>query len=214
MPVRFTDRADGDLAVTGERGVLEERRQRVVAAPWTWLNQVHGARVVTVHEPGEHAGAEADGAVTTTPGCALAIHTADCVPVVLSGPRAAGVAHAGWRGLVDGVVEHTVAALAELGAKPSELVAEIGPCIRPRCYEFSPTDLDQVAGPAGPEVRATTAWGTAALDLAAGVRVALGRAGVHCMRDEGICTACSPRHWSYRARGDRARQAAVAWLTA
>lgn len=212
MPVRFTDRADGDLAVTGDRDVLEERRRRVVAAPWTWLTQVHGARVVTVHEPGEHAGTAADGAVTATPGCPLAIHTADCVPVVLSGPRAVGVAHAGWRGLLQGVVQRTVAALVELGARPAELVAEIGPCIRARCYEFSPADLDQVARAAAPAVRSTTAWGTAALDLPAGVRAALGQAGVEQVCDQGICTACSPRHWSYRARGDCARQAAVAWL--
>jgi hypothetical protein len=63
----------------------------------------------------------------------------------------------------------------------------------------------------GPEVRATTAWGTDGLELAAGIASACSSLGVP-LADDGTCTACSPRHWSHRARGDRGRQALVAWL--
>jgi YfiH family protein len=207
----FTGRAHGDLAVAGEPGPLAARRAAVVDRPWTWLRQVHGARVVTVTEPGEHAGVEADAAVTVVPGAALAVHTADCGPVVLVGPGAVGVAHAGWRGLVEGVVEATAEAMAALGHPAERLV--LGPCVRPRCYEFGPAELDQVAARYGDGVRATTAWGTPALDLGAGVRAAAERLGLD-VHDDGTCTACSPAHWSYRARGDAGRQAAVAWLDA
>ncbi|MEZ5180435.1 MAG: hypothetical protein R2702_00910 [Acidimicrobiales bacterium] len=61
--------------------------------------------------------------------------------------------------------------------------------------------------------RATTAWGTPALDLAAGVAEAARRLGL-AFEDAGTCTACSPVHWSFRARADRARQGLVAWVVA
>lgn len=213
MPVtvasRWTTTADGDLAVGGAAADLAARRAAVVDAPWTWLTQVHGAHVVTVREPGQHAGAEADAAVTDVPGAVLAIHTADCAPVLLRGPGVVGVAHAGWRGLAAGVIEATANAMAALGGAPTS--AALGPCIRARCYEFGPADLDQVVAACGPEVRGTTAWGTPALDVPAGVAAACRRLGIP-LDDAGTCTACSPVHWSFRARADAGRQALVAWL--
>lgn len=205
----FTDHRHGDLAVGGELGLLATRRQAVVDAPWTWLRQVHGARVVTVTEPGEHAGAEADAAVTAVPGAVVAVHTADCAPVLLVADGAVGVAHAGWRGLAAGVIEATAAALVELG-RPAH-TAVLGPCIRPRCYEFRGPELDLVAERYGPGVRSETAAGVPALDVAAGVAAACRELGID-LHDGGTCTACSPVHWSYRARADVGRQALVAWV--
>ncbi len=117
-----------------------------------------------------------------------------------------GVAHAGWRGLVDGVLEATTDAMAALGA--TDVVAHVGPHIRARCYEFGTDELATVAGRLGDQVRATTAWGTPALDLGAAVRAALeGRATVD---EEAGCTACEPeRFYSHRARRDGARHAAT-----
>lgn len=164
-----------------------------------------------VDEPGAGAGEEADAAVTASPGCVLAIHTADCVPLALASETAIGVAHVGWRGLMAGVVEETVAALRVLSGEGS-VRTELGPCIRPRCYEFGPADLDLVAERYGPAVRSTTASGGPALDLPAAIGVALARAGVDQPLDGGVCTACSPIHWSFRARGDAGRQALLAWV--
>ena len=82
-----------------------------------------------VTEPGEHAGTHADAALTVTPGCTLAVMTADCAPVALLADEAVGVVHAGWRGLLAGIVEQAVDAIRTLGAGPS-LRAVIGPCIR------------------------------------------------------------------------------------
>lgn len=208
----FTRRDDdGDLRIDEDSAVLAERRQKAQHGTWTWLRQVHGARVVTVTGPGEHAGAEADAAVTDCAGVVLAVHTADCAPVVLFDPTAGvvGVAHAGWRGLVAGVVEGAVDAMVDLGA--TSVHAVVGPHIRARCYEFGSDDLAAVAARYGDTVRAVTAWDTPALDLGAGVRAALARCRpIFAVHDVGGCTACEPdRYFSHRARGDRGRHAAA-----
>lgn len=167
------------------------------------MRQVHGATVVEVSEPGEHAGVEADAAFTTRLGCTLAVRTADCVPVVLVNEAAIGVVHAGWRGLAAGVIEATVDAMG------APVEAHIGPHIRRGCYEFGGADLDTVAGALGEHVRATTSWGTPALDLTAAVRRVLGGTRLH---DSGACTACSDVFFSWRARGERERFATLAQL--
>jgi hypothetical protein len=205
----FTDTSHGDLMVRTDPVVLAARRTAISAYPWSWLRQVHGATVVTVTEPGEHAGAEADAAVTAIGGAVVAVQTADCAPVLLTGPGVVGVAHAGWRGLEAGVIEATAAAMADLGGAPTQ--ATLGPCIRARCYEFGEPDLSAVAARYGATVRAETAWGTPALDVAAGIAEACRRLGID-LRDTGTCTACSPVHWSYRARAEPGRQALVAWI--
>ncbi len=202
---RFTDRTDGDVAVEAERDA-------VLGLAGTWLRQVHGGHVVVVTRPGEHRGAEADGAVTASPGAVLMVRTADCGPVVLTSDRVVGVAHAGWRGLAAGVVERTLEAMVGLGAQPNAIVARVGPLIRSRCYEFGAQDLAALARTLGEQVRAETAWGAPALDTAAAITTVLHRAGVERVLDSATCTACSPRHFSYRARGEAGRQAALVWL--
>jgi YfiH family protein len=168
--------------------------------------------VVTVTKPGEHAGAEADAAVTTAPGCVLAVRTADCVPIVLHGSdhRAVGVVHAGWRGLAEGVVDAAIAAMRAVDVEPT--AATVGPHIRAGCYEFGSAELAEVATALGAEVVATTLWGTPALDLTAGVHGALRRSGVTDVVDGGGCTACTDQWFSHRARRDAGRFATTAWL--
>lgn len=165
---------------------------------------------MTVTEPGGECGAEADAAVTAVPGAVLSVYTADCAPVVLRAPGAVGVAHAGWRGIVGGVVQAAAEALRELSDGP--IVAEVGPCIRGRCYEFGRDDLAAAIEVLGPTVSSQTAWGTPAFDVTEALGIVLARAGVHEVNDTGVCTACSSLHPSHRARGDKARMAAVAWL--
>ncbi len=100
--------------------------------------QCHSARVVVVEEPwATDAAPEADGLVTDHPGVALGILTADCAPVLLADDEAGviGVAHAGWRGALNGILEATVEAMTRLGATPSAMVAAIGPTIGPESYE-------------------------------------------------------------------------------
>lgn len=182
----------------------------MVDLPWTWLRQVHGAGVVVVQAPGQHAGVAGDAAVTAVPGAAVAVGVGDCAPVALLADGAVGVVHAGWRGLVAGVIPAAVAALRSLGAR--DIRAVLGPCIRPACYEFGRADLDRAAAVLGEGVRGRTASGAPALDLPGAVLSGLAAAGVHAVEDVGVCTACSTEHWSHRARADRSRQALVAWL--
>jgi YfiH family protein len=168
--------------------------------------------VVVVDRPGQHAGVEADAAVTATPGCALAVRTADCAPVVLAGDRSVAVVHLGWRGLQAGLVARVVDAMAALDDAPRR--AHLGPCIRPGCYEFAGPELEAVVGRFGPAVRSTTATGTPALDLPATVRAALLEVGVDDLEDAAGCTACDGRWYSHRARREDGRFATVAWIEA
>lgn len=209
MPHRFTGRAEGDLRhdATG----VEGRRRAVVDLPWRTVHQVHGAAVsVVVGDAGGHR-EPGDAIVTADRGVAVAVFTADCAPVVLETPDAVAAVHAGWRGLVAGVIPAAVEALRRLDPD-GPVTATLGPCIHAECYEFSPDDLDAVAAVLGAGVRARTAAGAPALDVPAAVRAALTGAGVTDVRDVDVCTSCSAGHWSHRARQDPERQAAVVWL--
>ena len=105
------------------------------------LHQAHTTQVVVVDRAwpsGERP--MADALVTTVPGLALGILTADCAPVLLADARRGiiGAAHAGWRGALGGVLETVCAAMVGLGARPTQMVAAIGPCIAQRSYEVGP----------------------------------------------------------------------------
>jgi YfiH family protein len=204
--VRFTGRADGD--VRHDLG----RRAAVLDRPWSWLSQVHGDHVVVVRSPGDGDGTEGDGLVSAHPEAVLAVFTADCAPVALASAEGViGIAHAGWRGLVAGVVARTVTEMRALGATTIE--AALGPCIHAECYEFSPADLDTVAARLGDGVRGRTAGGSPALDMRAAVRAALDEAGVALVHDDDACTACErATYFSHRARAESERQATLVWI--
>ncbi|WP_424944174.1 peptidoglycan editing factor PgeF [Aliiroseovarius crassostreae] len=106
--------------------------------------QVHSPDVVTVDGPMEGEKPKADAIVTSTPGLALTILTADCQPVLFADSEAGviGAAHAGWKGALDGVLENTVEAMLALGATRDGIHAVIGPCISQRNYEVGPEFFD------------------------------------------------------------------------
>jgi len=227
------DSANAGYSRGDDPAAVAENRRRIGAglggraadpAVWTCLHQVHGAHVY-VETAGHGAGAPcsggargggpgrggeaaritADASVSTDPDAVLAILTADCAPVALVGPGVVGAVHAGWRGLAAGVVEAAVVEVAErAGEAPT---AVVGPCIHPCCYEFSPGDLELVAGRLGGTVASTTATGAPALDVPAAARIALSRAGVAEIIELGVCTSCSARHFSHRRDGRTGLQA-------
>lgn len=211
---RFTSRHDGDLSADALGPFLASRAWAGLAGvPVTWLDQQHTPDVVVAGTPGEHAGRVADAAATAAHGLGVAVWVGDCAPVLLvadEGPFA--VAHAGWRGLLAGVVGRTVDALHEMGA--GTVRAWIGPCIHACCYEFGAADLDAAAARWGEGVRSTTAWGTPALDVPAGVRAALAEAGVVDVVDAAPCTGCDDDYWSFRRRREMGRHGLVAWREA
>jgi len=181
-----------------------------------WMNQVHGNDVAVVTAPwsgGEVP--EVDAVVTMRPGLALAVLTADCVPVLLADPVAGvvGAAHAGRPGLVAGVVRAAVEAMTGLGARPECITAITGPAVCGRCYEVPESVCDQVAAVV-PEARSTTSWGTPAVDVVGGVRAQLTGVGVVDVIESGVCTLESADHFSYRAERTTGRLAGYVWLDA
>lgn len=193
----FTWSDEGDMR-SDQRARRRASRRLGISPQWATVEQVHGAEVATVTGPGQ-AGA-ADALVTRVPDLPLAVFTADCAGVVIGGKGGVGVAHAGWRGVVAGVVEATLRSLARLGVEPTE--AWVGPAIGPCCFEVG----REVAARFEPDV-ALTSWGTPSVDLAAAVSRRLGGIAVTV---DGRCTRCGGG-FSHRRDATTARQAAIGW---
>ncbi|MFE7584716.1 peptidoglycan editing factor PgeF [Streptomyces gardneri] len=180
-----------------------------------WMNQVHGADVAEVEGPWTGGAVPAvDGLVTATRGLALAVLTADCVPVLLADPVAGVVsaAHAGRPGMVAGIVPAAVEAMIRLGADPARIVARTGPAVCGRCYEVPEAMRAEVAE-TEPAAWAETSWGTPAVDVTAGVHAQLERLGVTDRRADPVCTRESGDHYSYRRDRTTGRLAGYVWLT-
>ncbi len=197
-----------------------------------WLEQVHGDTVVRADEIAlDGPPVRADASVTSEPGIACLVMVADCLPVLLcdSNGRAVGAAHAGWRGLVSGVVEKTaqrVADLAQCGAQ--SLHAHLGPAIGPNAFEVGDEVREAFVAAAAPGERDATARAFVARDLPgkssgkpgkhyadlyALARARLARLGVTRVTGGGACTATDrERFYSYRRDGVTGRMAALVWL--
>lgn len=200
----FTDAADGDLTDPAARARLRDELGVPAIAS---MCQVHGSDVAWAM-PGLQP--EADALVTYTPGLALLVRVADCVPVVLATEEAdtVGVVHAGRAGLVAGVVPAAVRVLQ--GRGKGRVSAWIGPHICGSCYELDQATASVVAA-AVPEARATTSWGAPAADIGAGVVAQLSAQGVE-VHDLGSCTHESDRFFSYRRDTTARRQGALVVL--
>jgi YfiH family protein len=202
---------DDQRAVATNRARL---RARIGGTP-VWLDQVHGTRVVDAAacRAGDPP-AQADAAFSRQPGVICAVMTADCLPVLFC-DRAGSVvaaAHAGWRGLLAGVLEQTVKAMRVPG---SELIAYLGPAIGPSAFAvgdevrsaFVAADGDAAAAftPASPG-----AW---LADIYSLARQRLAGQGVEAVCAAPWCTvSAADRFFSYRRDGQTGRMAALVWL--
>jgi YfiH family protein len=198
---------------------------REIDAVPVFLSQVHGTQVVriTADDARREQPLQADAALTTQPGVACVVMVADCLPVLFCAPPGRGVAaaHAGWRGLCAGVLEHTVAALCEAAeCAASDLQAWLGPCIGPREFEVG-DEVRQafIAGSPAAAVhfRPAAASSTAAVkwlaDLQGLARQRLLAVGVHAVSGEAVCTVEDrSRFYSFRRDGTTGRMAAAIWL--
>ncbi len=198
---------DDPAAVAWNRRYLQ---QALDCRP-AWLSQVHSSVAIEA-EPGICA--QADASWSDRPGEACVVLTADCLPVLFcdrAGTRVAA-AHAGWRGLVGGVLEATLQALA---VPAEELLVWLGPAIGPAAFEV------------GPEVReaflaqhaaATEAFapsrnaGRFMADLYQLARIRLAARGVNAVYGGGLCTFADPRFYSYRRTPHTGRFASLVWL--
>jgi YfiH family protein len=177
-----------------------------------WLKQVHGTVVVAAEKSPRMN--EADAAYTRQPGTVCVVMTADCLPVLFC-DRAGMVvaaAHAGWRGLLGGVLEATVASMK---VPAGEVLAWLGPAIGPSAFEvgeevraaFMAGDL------ASAEAFAPHAPGKWLADIYGLARQRLRRAGVEAVYGGTACTLSDPEHYfSYRRDGVTGRMATLIWL--
>jgi YfiH family protein len=188
-----------------------------------WMRHVHGTGVMRLL-PGADAAplATADAAWTTERGLACTVGAADCMPVLLAlrDGSAVAAAHAGWRGLAGGVLQATVQALCDgTGARPSDCLAWMGPCIGPRHFEVQADVLAAFGTNAERAASAhftphTAADGSARwlANLPALARLRLQAAGVHEIVDSGLCTFSDrSSFFSFRRDGVTGRHAAAIW---
>lgn len=186
------------------------------------LKQVHSNHAETVTTPVGDRMIEADAMVTATPGLLLGILTADCTPILFADPEAGviGAAHAGWRGAVDGVVEHTVEAMTAVGARRENIICAYGPTIYGENYEVGEQFMADVLAlhpDAAPHFH-TPPGGAPHFDLPGFVEEQVRRAGIERVERVGASTYANPgRYFSHRRathQGTRTgRQIAVIGLT-
>lgn len=182
-----------------------------------WLRQVHGTAVHRVDATAPGAPPEADAAIAATPGVAVAVLSADCLPVLVAARDGCEVAaiHAGWRGLAAGVIEATFAAMT---TPAPDVVAWIGPAIGYAAYEVGAEVRERLlAGDPGAHATCFSATrpGHWRCDLAALARRRLDALGVGAVVSSGLCTASDPaRFYSHRRDSVCGRMASLIWIAA
>lgn len=201
---------DDAEAVAANRRIL---RQDLPAEP-LWLRQIHGVAVADA--AASHAEPPlADAAVARRAGVVCAILTADCLPVLFCDRdgTVVGAAHAGWRGLLGGVLERTVAAM---GVAATQVLAWLGPAIGPTAFEVGDEVREAFVAEdprAAGAFRHGVVHGKWWADLPLLARLRLARAGVPLVLGGGLCTYQNPdRYFSYRRDGVTGRMGAFIWL--
>lgn len=203
----------GDHVGDDPVAVAENRRRltdRFAVTP-AWLQQVHGIAVVEA-DPTQVA--TADASWTETPGIACAAMTADCLPVLFcnrAGTRVAA-AHAGWRGLANGVLEATLDSLA---VPADEILAWLGPAIGAQAFEVGPEVREAFIAQlplASQAFAASPNAGKFLADIYQLARLRLAARGVTAVYGGGLCTVTDPRFFSYRRNPRTGRFASLVWI--
>lgn len=190
---------DNKYSVRGNRRIVTD----MLGAEPKWLIQVHSSRVVRAED--NNAEEQADAEFATTAGIPCVVMTADCVPVLLCDKKGTVIAaaHAGWKGLADGVLQNTVAAMRKEIGDEAEIIAWIGPHIRKDHFEVRDDVADyyraSAVKAAADDALESIGEGVWHLDLARFAKEALKQAGVTEVTDCGRDTYSDPEHfYSYR----------------
>ncbi|WP_040834514.1 peptidoglycan editing factor PgeF [Nocardia brevicatena] len=178
-----------------------------------WMEQVHGRTVEIVDGPRTEPVPATDALVTTVPGSALVVLTADCVPILLSDDTAGVVAavHAGRVGARIGIVPRVLDAMVSVGARPERIGALLGPAASGRHYEV-PAEMRADVERHLPGSATTTVRGTPGLDIRAGIRRQLVDAGIGAIAEDPRCTISDPTLFSHRRGAPTGRFASVIWM--
>lgn len=211
MPWQESDRFGDVRVVFAGTGWPSDRASAVAAllpegVTSAWLDQIHSADVHEVGAPG--CAGTGDAIVTHRRDLAVAVVTADCVPVLLAGAGQVAAVHAGWRGVVAEVVPAAVARFSEVPK-----IAWIGPAISGEVYEVSEDVAAQVVLVSSSEVQLPGRRGRPHVDLRRAVEIQLERLGVDEIRHRSECTVGRPEIlWSYRRQGAEAgRNYSLIW---
>ncbi|HJV87070.1 MAG TPA: peptidoglycan editing factor PgeF [Noviherbaspirillum sp.] len=211
---------DDPVAVARNRALL---RNLLPSEP-AWLTQVHGTTVLDAADvmsamqteaPGA-AAPQADASIATRPGVVCVVQTADCLPVLFCdvNGRVVGAAHAGWRGLVSGVLEQTVSRMRDAGA--GEILAWLGPAIGPDSFEVGQDVFDAFAGSDATLISAfkpIAGQEKYLADIYTLARMRLAGSGVTQVHGGGLCTVKEARRfYSYRRDRFTGRMASLIWL--
>ena len=201
---------DAPLAVARNRMLLGG----LLPSEPVWLKQVHGTAVIDQRVAGCGV-PEADACISRERGAVCVVLTADCLPLLLCDESGSvvGAVHAGWRGLCDGVVERTVAAMQ---VPPQHMLAWLGPAIGPQAFEVGPEvrDAFEKADPRASQAFVPGASaGKYLADIYALARLRLQAAGVREIHGGGLCTVGdAASYFSYRRDRVCGRMASLIWL--
>jgi len=200
----------------GDNPLMVERNrmlmQPLLPSEPVWLKQVHGTVVVDAGQTS--CWPQADACITSKPGAVCVIMTADCLPVLLCNElgTVVGAAHAGWRGLCDGVIEQTV---HSMNVPPQTLMAWLGPAIGPLAFEVGEEVRAAFVArqPEASEAFVPEANGKWLADLYLLARLRLSALGIKRVYGGGLCTySDNERFFSYRREGTTGRMGTFIWI--
>ncbi len=220
MPAIFTDRRGGSslapyeslnlaLHVGDDPVSVEDNRSQLsrFAGDVQFMNQIHGDSFVVV-EKLERTDPTCDALITTTPGLALAVLVADCIPLLLSSSKVIAAVHVGRKGLMNSIALSVIEQMRRLGA--DSIHAQLGASICGPCYEVPEAMADEVLL-AHPDAFALTREGNPALDLPRALISELVSEGIT-YEASRICTLEDDLYFSYRRHNITGRNAGVIWL--
>lgn len=219
-----TNTLDSPHSVEGNRSLLA-RSFGCTLDRFLTVTQVHGTDLLVIDTPNlefsHFLKLECDGIVTNQPGIMIAVSIADCVPILLHDPIKGVIAalHAGWQGTAGNIAGKGVDAMVNMfGSNRTDILAAIGPCISPCCYEVDlpVRDAFKKAGAAWDLFAEEKGAGKWTLDLAAANQRLLTDAGLAPtqIQTEPLCVSCNQElFFSYRRDdGDTGRQAGFIML--
>ena len=200
---------DNQENVIKNREILAEH----LAMPLVYIQATHSPNVVNVQSEFPEFHVDTDALVTRETNLGLVIMSADCAPIVLFDPIAhvVGVVHAGWQGMLVGVVANAVEGMFDLGAEPENLKAIIGPTISAQNFLATQERFDEVKD-IEPVAAVKLANGQLAVDIRKGVKHQLAQFQIK-TTDLNICTYDTPELFSFRRDPETGRNATVVWLS-